>query len=45
LVFPEDARVEAEGEDEKFSGRCRLTLCFTLPPGSYATLLLKALGI
>lgn len=44
LFFPQEAAVLGEGEDERFPGRRRLTLAFTLPPGSYATLVLKALG-
>jgi len=43
LLFPQEAAVLSEGEDERFPGQRRLTLTFTLPPGAYATLVLKAL--
>lgn len=45
LLFPLEPAVLDEGEDKRFPGRRRLSLTFTLPPGSYATLILKALGI
>jgi len=44
LVFPKEAAVLEAGEDELFPGRRKLTLAFSLPPGSYATMVLKALA-
>ena len=44
LLFPQEMALLEEGPDEAFSGRWRLTLTLTLPPGSYATLVLKALA-
>ncbi len=44
LVFPEDVKIEDEAADDEFPGRRRLALSFSLPPGSYATLILKALA-
>ena len=43
LLFPRDLSL-AEGDDELFAGRRKLTLRFFLPPGSYATLVVKALA-
>jgi len=42
LVIPGEIKVDAPGEDERFPGRLKLSVRFTLPPGSYATLVLKA---
>jgi len=44
LLFPQGVRVEGAEEDERFPGRQKLTVRFTLPPGGYATLVLKAVG-
>lgn len=43
LLFPQEAAALEETADERFPGRRRLTARFTLPPGSYATLVLRAL--
>jgi tRNA(Glu) U13 pseudouridine synthase TruD len=32
-------------QDERFPGRHKMTVAFTLPRGSYATLVLKVLGV
>jgi tRNA pseudouridine13 synthase len=45
LVVPLEASAGDEHEDEGSPGRFRLTLSFDLPPGSYATLVLKALAV
>ena len=42
LAFPQNLSLE-EGEDELFCGRRKLVLSFSLPPGSYATMLLRSL--
>ena len=34
-----------EGEDELYPGKGKVTLEFTLPPGTYATMALKVLGV
>jgi tRNA pseudouridine13 synthase len=44
LLFPAEARVLEVEEDERFAGRQRLTACFFLPRGSYASLFLRTLG-
>jgi len=44
LVFPQEAALLEASEDELFPGRCKLILAFSLLPGSYATLVLKALA-
>jgi tRNA pseudouridine13 synthase len=43
LLFPQETAVREEAADERFSGRRRLTVRFTLPPGAYATLVLRAM--
>ncbi|MCR4392377.1 MAG: tRNA pseudouridine(13) synthase TruD [Candidatus Acetothermia bacterium] len=43
-AVPTEAAWLGEDEDERFPGRRRVTMTFTLPPGSYATLLLRALA-
>jgi tRNA pseudouridine13 synthase len=43
LGFPRDVSASPVAPDDRFEGRYRVTLSFTLPPGSYATLALKAL--
>jgi len=45
LLFPQDAALLAEAPDERFPGRRQATLGFSLPPGSYATLVLRALEV
>jgi len=44
LLFPQDLSF-SQGKDELFPGREKLILKFFLPPGSYATLIVKALAI
>ena len=44
LAFPQGATLLEAAEDELFPGRHKLTLAFSLLPGSYATLVLKALA-
>ena len=41
LLFPEDAITGKVTPDERFPGRSQVTLSFTLPRGSYATLVVK----
>jgi tRNA pseudouridine13 synthase len=43
LLFPQDASASSPEPDDRFPGRHKLTLNFTLPRGSYATLVIKAL--
>lgn len=43
VVSPADLRIGEPEEDDRREGRLKLALSFTLPPGSYATLLLKRL--
>jgi tRNA pseudouridine13 synthase len=45
LAFPEEVAVVEADEDEIFPGRRKLTIAFSLPPGSYATLMLKSLRL
>ncbi|MFZ5916396.1 MAG: tRNA pseudouridine(13) synthase TruD [Chloroflexota bacterium] len=45
LVWPRDLRRGEPEADERFAGRRKLAVTFSLPPGSYATLLLKALAV
>lgn len=46
LFFAEDASALPTEPDELFAGRSkRLTLCFTLPRGSNATLVLRLLAL
>lgn len=44
LVFPAQLSVTEAQPDDLFSGRSKMTVSFSLPRGSYATLLIKALG-
>jgi tRNA pseudouridine13 synthase len=44
LLFPADVSAGAAVPDERFAGRHRVTLTFTLPPGAYATLVIKAVA-
>jgi len=44
LLFPQDTSISSPQPDDLFPGRSKLTLAFTLPRGSYATLVLKALA-
>jgi len=41
LVFPRDLRAGSEQPDDLYPGRRKLRLDFALPPGSYATILIK----
>jgi tRNA pseudouridine13 synthase len=43
LLFPEEASITGPETDERFPGRQSMMASFTLPRGSYATLVLKAL--
>jgi len=43
LLFPQDASASSPEPDDLFPGRHKLTLTFTLPRGSYATLVIKTL--
>jgi tRNA pseudouridine13 synthase len=43
IVTPKNMRILSIEPDERYPGKQKLTLCFTLPPGSYATLVLKRL--
>lgn len=43
LLFPEDVAITEPEPDERFPDRQRMTVSFTLPRGSYATMVLKAL--
>ncbi|HDQ73781.1 MAG TPA: tRNA pseudouridine(13) synthase TruD [Chloroflexi bacterium] len=45
LLFPHEIAILAEKPDELFPGKRQITMAFTLPRGSYATLLLKTLLI
>jgi len=45
MLFPRDLSVSPSAPDERFDGRCELTLAFTLPRGSYATLVIRALSL
>jgi tRNA pseudouridine13 synthase len=42
LLFPQDIHVASPEVDERYAGRYALSVRFALPPGSYATLVLKA---
>ncbi|GBD11704.1 tRNA pseudouridine synthase D [bacterium HR23] len=42
LLFPQSLTVGDAQPDDRFPGRWKLGVAFTLPPGSYATLLVKA---
>ncbi|UCC11745.1 MAG: tRNA pseudouridine(13) synthase TruD [candidate division WOR-3 bacterium] len=43
IVQPHDLRILAAESDDRYPGKQKLTLCFALPPGSYATLVVKRL--
>jgi len=43
LVFPRQLRVDDISQNDTAPHRCKLRLSFVLPPGSYATLMLKLL--
>jgi len=45
LLFPQDTSASLPESDDLFPDRQRMTLAFTLPRGSYATLVLKALAM
>jgi len=42
LLIPQEIKVDAPLADERFLGRLKLPVRFVLPPGSYATLVIKA---
>ncbi|MFL7793178.1 MAG: tRNA pseudouridine(13) synthase TruD [Anaerolineae bacterium] len=44
FLFPEGISCSSSGPDERFTGRHKVTAAFTLPRGSYATLVLKVLA-
>jgi len=44
LLFPQDTSASPPEPDDRFPDRSKLTLVFTLPRGSYATLVIKALA-
>jgi tRNA pseudouridine13 synthase len=43
IVQPQDLHMLSAKPDDRYPGKQKLTLCFTLPPGSYATLVVKRL--
>ncbi len=43
LLLPQDTSISPPAPDDHFPGHSKLTLTFTLPRGSYATLVIKAL--
>jgi tRNA pseudouridine13 synthase len=43
LVFPGDLNIEPEQPDDRYPGRKKIKLEFSLPPGSYATIVVKRL--
>jgi tRNA pseudouridine13 synthase len=45
LLFPEDLSASGPEPDERYKDRAKLTLDFSLPRGSYATLVIKALTL
>jgi tRNA pseudouridine13 synthase len=45
LLFPQELSASSPEPDDRFPGRNKLTLAFTLPRGSYATLVIKALSV
>jgi tRNA pseudouridine13 synthase len=45
LLFPQDVLVGGEEDDDHFEGRRKMQIAFSLPPGSYATLLLRILTV
>lgn len=44
LLLPQEVTASPPIPDDRFPGRLKMTLVFALPPGSYATLVLRALG-
>jgi len=42
LLFPASIQVGSPAPDDRYVGRCAMAVGFSLPPGSYATLVLKA---
>jgi len=45
LLFPQDPSTSPPEPDDRFLGHHKLTLTFTLPRGSYATLVIKTLSL
>jgi len=45
LLFPQDSTASPPEPDDRFPDRHKVTLTFTLPRGSYATLAIKALSL
>ncbi|KXG78364.1 tRNA pseudouridine synthase D [Fervidicola ferrireducens] len=45
IVFPEGLYVGPFEEDDLYPGYKKVTLKFTLPPGSFATMMVKSLGV
>lgn len=45
IVFPEGLYVSPFEEDDLYPGYKKVTLKFTLPPGSFATMMVKSLGV
>lgn len=45
LLFPQDTSISPPEPDERFPGRNKIVLTFTLPRGSYATLVIQALSL
>ena len=42
-VVPEGLRADGPFPDEMNAGKCAMKACFSLPPGSYATVVVKRL--
>ena len=45
LLFPQEASASVPEPDDRFPGWQKLSLAFTLPRGSYATVVIKALAL
>jgi tRNA pseudouridine13 synthase len=45
IVFPEGLYVSPFEEDDLYPGYKKVTLKFTLSPGSFATMMVKSLGV
>jgi tRNA pseudouridine13 synthase len=45
LLFPQDPSASPPESDDRFPGRQKVILAFSLPRGSYATLVIKALSL
>ena len=43
LLFPGDLNIEPEQPDDRYPGKKKIKLEFSLPPGSYATIVIKRL--